>query len=673
MCAYVQEDEIFEGVEDSDGVKTPEFSSCEKQKEDFEQRGNLKSSTVESKDKEEEKYPEISEDSANVCDSSIDEREDIKNFHETVTQLNMSNSPSNQPADFADIIKAENYFKDYSNPTPITQYQMDTDMTFINNKEASSPSSSTGSIVRFNVRSTFKRTLSKDSDKFQSDAPETPQSSSKQSLKLDNPKFRQPVNSVISLPSLSKEILLVTKAKEIKLEHDSEITKERVNLNISDIQPNPLDFRKKPEGTLPAKKTFKKKRKGRNTKKKAESKHRQRLLMTIKKSAQARFYKPKQLSTNYSGMDKVNGKNAGKSRNNLYYNPPRTLNQSVATFKTHNKLLFKKSKKGNLTKRQPSQRYYKRPLNLLQILQSQKELSTIDNDDIECSFRPVTNQKSLRCLSARNLVANSSTRDYIKRNLSVQNFGSMLHCKHTVSSLRRSASNSKSRSKGETSPIHETSYSRNLMSTPSSFVHSPETSQNSSRYYSSLQKKIFKQIFDQINSEKLIVNQKQSSRMKNITEKCLHDYTQKNHQICNQNLTLDDLDLQTVKILTPVIKKIQASETGISRCKFVKSCLELYKTLTQKEKTHLLKLHSHSCSESVNGTFMPTLSKKSRAIVKKLPQEDSVQERLYKLHQERRSRLFQEKKKKDLEEIEKCSFYPATSRSTGKFKRILES
>lgn len=124
------------------------------------------------------------------------------------------------------------------------------------------------------------------------------------------------------MPSLSKEILLVTKAKEIKLDHDDEITKERINLSSPNIFPNPSDYEKKPEEVLPAKKTFKKKRKSRKAKK-FESKHRQKLLMTIKNSAQARFYKPKQLSTNYAGMGKASGKNADKSRNHLYYNPPR--------------------------------------------------------------------------------------------------------------------------------------------------------------------------------------------------------------------------------------------------------------------------------------------------------------------------------------------------------------
>lgn len=127
-------------------------------------------------------------------------------------------------------------------------------------------------------------------------------------------------------------------------------------------------------------------------------------------------------------------------------------------------------------------------------------------------------------------------------------------------SFERSKSNSKSRlanGKGKRS-----------QGSGRSFTHSPETTRKSGHYYSDLKKKIFKAIFDQLDSSK-------------------------SGQISNDNLNIDALDLEVVKIMSPIFDEIDQKKLTLNKKGFYKNCAKLYDKLDPSRRNIILKYKQH--------------------------------------------------------------------------------
>lgn len=228
--------------------------------------------------------------------------------------------------------------------------------------------------------------------------------------------------------------------------------------------------------------------------------------------------------------------------------------------------------------------------------------------------------------------------------------GSRLHFKHTDSSLRRSFSNSRSRSR-MTSDL-EISPPNSLIPSSRSFVHTPSTTKNSSRYYSTLKTKIFNSLYSKLTDSK----------------SCTEPVPVR---INSDILTPMNVSRTVLKILKPVLEKVKNTPNGLSKKNFIMSCLKLYPSLDQVSKNTLLKLKTPSTSpkRSSKSRFSPRLSKNSRKIVKQ--QNGNISERLYKLHEERRYRLLEAKKIRDRVEMEQCTFHPMTSQTSRKIFKML--
>ena len=253
-------------------------------------------------------------------------------------------------------------------------------------------------------------------------------------------------------------------------------------------------------------------------------------------------------------------------------------------------------------------------LNLLRILNTRNFEIIPLNDDIECSFKPKINKKSKGSKS----VLNFKLKKELNRRTRF-NFGGRLHNQLTISSFERSKPYSCSRSKSRSKTRKEYSFGENFIPVSASFSHSPAISRNSTRFYNDLQKKIFKLIFNRIDQEK-------------------------SGEISMQNLNLENINLETVGILNPLLSKIQSSTSKMSEQEFIQRCLKIYENLDPKARNILLKYKKHDCLSLKEYSFSPKITRKAKELVSTLYSGESIANRLHKLHNERKIKLFERKK-----------------------------
>jgi hypothetical protein len=92
--------------------------------------------------------------------------------------------------------------------------------------------------------------------------------------------------------------------------------------------------------------------------------------------------------------------------------------------------------------------------------------------------------------------------------------------------------------------------------------------------------------------------------------------------------------------------------------------MKLYDNLDPSRRNVILKYKQHHCEAMKRKelTFTPEITNKAKEIVNRLYTGENVTERLHRMHNERKERLFNAQTEKRAADMIDCTFYPVTTK-----------